>query len=176
MIEKIEEAVTNNKHTLIPDKVMSVINTSAGKASAMAAIPVPVIDMAAVAYVQLRMVEKVADIYGKEVEERASIIVTSIIGSVLSKLISEGLKSLATTTKLEQIFGESLIKAAIAGFFTTATGEIYALHFQNGGNVEDLSLDQVRDYIYDQFQSDRLSIENIAGELFSTVMKKFNLA
>jgi|GEM_PF-7027254 len=64
----------------------------------------------------------------------------------------------------------------ISGLLTTSTGELYASHFQNGGTLEDLTLDSIVEYVKGTFNSDKLSLKNISASAFNGILSKYNIA
>lgn len=152
-----------------------IIAKSVGKASAIAAVPVPVLDIAGVTYIQVAMIEKLANLHGVHVEEKGKLIVSSVISALLSKLISEAVITLTVDSSLNKLLGDSLVKASISGFATTITGEVYNNHFKNGGNIESMSPSVYIDYFQEQMNSDRISIEKITSGIIDNAMSKFGL-
>ena len=164
---------------VLPDismkEVTKIIATSSAKASAIAVLPVPIIDIAGVTYVQLRMVNKLAERFGVNSDDKTMLIIGSLASNLIASLVTSATEGLAATAKVDKILGQSLIKATISGFVTTLVGEVYADHFKRGGTFEDLSVDRVIDYFKRQLSSDRVSVDNIAQAAMSAVNDKLNL-
>ncbi|MEM6271206.1 MAG: DUF697 domain-containing protein [Bacteroidota bacterium] len=105
-------------------------------------IPIPVIDLAAVSGVQFDMIRQLCIQYGVGFDpRRGKAWITSLtgtafahVGAVLVKLIP-GIGSL--------VGGMSL--SVSAGASTYALGRIVAQHLSNGGDMENLSIEQHRD-------------------------------
>lgn len=152
-----------------------IITNSTAKASTIAALPIPLIDMAGVAYVQVSMVEKLAKHYQLEDIDKSKIIISSIISGMVSKLCTEIVNSIAASTNLEKLLSEALIKATIAGFMTTITGEVFNDHFKSGGNIEEIDVDTFLDYFKRQLQSDRLSIDQLTSNAFDKISSKLGI-
>jgi len=144
------------------DALKIVVNSTA-KASTVAALPIPLIDMAGVAYVQVKMIEKLAIHYNQNIDDQSRVIVTSVVTGILSGLCSEIVSALASNTQLEKIISESLVKASLAGFITTITGEVFIRHMHLGGNVNTVDTSSFIEYAKAQLQSDRLSINSISN-------------
>ncbi len=157
------------------NQAIEIITKSTAKASAAAAIPLPLVDIGGITYVQIRMVKKLAAIYGVDTESTEKLLLSTVVSSICAALISEAITSLTASTKLEKVIGESLIKASIAGIITTITGEVYTEHFAKGGNLQDINLDTYIDYAKNQLSSERFSTEALSAKMIDTVMNKFSL-
>jgi len=146
-----------------------IIAKSTAKASGLAALPIPILDVAGIIFVQVNMVEKLADLYNIEIENKNKLFLSSVASSVITKLISELAGSAAAASKMDKLFGGSLIKASITGFSTTVMGEIYKKHFSNGGKLETIDSGAVVDYVQHEIASDNLSIQNLSSKLVNSV-------
>jgi uncharacterized protein (DUF697 family) len=146
-----------------------------GKASAIAALPVPVLDVAAFAYIQIKMVENLAKLYHIEVRTRDKLILASAVSAILSKLISEAVISLTSDSSLSKFLGEALVKASISGFITRVTGEVYNNHFLNGGNLNDITPATFIEYFQIQLASERLSIGKISSNIIDGALQKIGI-
>jgi len=115
-------------------------------------IPVPIVDVAAVAGVQLQMLRKLSDIYGVPfAENRGKSVITSLAGAIIPA-------STATTTAMT--FG-SLIKG-VPGFgwtvgaltmpvfsagVTWVIGRVFMKHFASGGTLLDFDPPDYKEFI-----------------------------
>ncbi len=171
MIETTELKTNINETLPSPssDEILKIITKSSAKASAIAALPIPLIDVAGVSFVQLQMVKKIGEKYGVSTDDKSSILISSVITALLGKLISVGVSSAVNATNLDKMLGESLVKASIAGFVTTITGEVYDNHFKNNGSFEDISVEGFLDYLKDQINSDRLSIDKLGSQAVAAI-------
>jgi len=164
---------------LIPDiplkEITKIITAASAKASAISILPVPVIDIAGVTFIQIRMVNDIAEKYGVYSGDKTKLIVSSLSTNLLARLVTSAMEQLASSTKVDKLLGETLIKATISGFVTTLTGEVYADHFKNGGTYEDLSLNETIDYFKRQLNSDRISADNVAQVAMSAINEKFDV-
>lgn len=169
--------VNEQDNSLALEKVADeIIAKSTAKASTIAALPIPLLDMAGVAYIQMSMVEKLANHYNVTSENKSKLIISSIITGMISKLTSEMISSLTASTNLDKILSEALIKASIAGFTTTITGEVFDKHFKSGGTLDDVNVDSFIEYIKDQFRSDRVSINSISNGIIDKALSEFGMS
>lgn len=156
-------------------EVNSIIANSTAKASAVAALPIPLVDIAGVAYVQMKMLEKLSGHYEIPLEDKSSILISSIVSGLISKLCADIFNTLASNTSLDKFLSETMIKASVAGFMTTITGEVYHNHIKNGGTPENIGVENFIDYAKSQIASDRVSVGNISNAIMDKVMSKVNL-
>ena len=123
-------------------------------------IPVPIVDLAAVAGVQLQMLRKLSEIYSVPFSDnRGKSIIASLAGSILPA-------STATTTAMT--FG-SMIKSVpglgtVAGALTMPAlsagatyiiGKVFIQHFASGGTLLDFNPPDYREFI--KAQKEKLS-------------------
>lgn len=151
--------------TLANKDLTKLIASNAAKASTIAAIPIPLIDIAGVVYIQMNMIDKIADHHGKVISQKQYTFTSTLITAVITKLLTLAVNSVTKQSKINRLFGEALVKATFIGISTTAIGELYNLHFSNGGQVEELGFDTVQNYLQIQMASDRLSFSNISSNM-----------
>ncbi len=102
-------------------------------------IPVPVLDMAALAALELKMVKSLSLHYGMEFsEQKARGIVLSLVGGFHGGLIT------GSILKLVPFVGTSLmaLTPVASGAITYAIGRVFMQHFESGGTL--LNFDIVR--------------------------------
>ena len=161
--------------TILHEESNKIILKAVGKSSSISAIPIPLLDVAVVTYIQVDMVQKLAKLHGVIVDNKNKLIVTSGISAILSKLISEAVSSLASQSSIDSFLSDSLVKASISGFVTTITGEVYKAHFEGGGTLDDISVSSYTTYFKEQMSSERVSVEKITSNIIDNTMSKFGL-
>jgi|GEM_PF-730782 len=171
-LNNLEQAISVES---LNKRANDIIIKSTAKASTVAALPIPLVDVAGVTYVQVKMVEKIADTYGQTINDATRLIITSAVASFIAKLGTELFGKVTTASKLEKVIGESLIKASLAGFVTTVTGELFVYHLKNGGNVDELGFESFKNYVQEQFQSERLSIDNLSSTALDSALNKIGV-
>jgi len=162
--------------TMNGSQALEIINESTAKVGALAAIPIPLVDVAGTTYIQIKMVRKLAELHNVSTEEENSLMIVSFITSLISKLVSEIFEKLSDTVGIGKVIGESLVKATVAGFLTKLTGEVYQDHFSRGGTLEDMSLVTVADYITYQLKTDRYSVDTLVSQFMDKSLKKLGVA
>jgi len=122
--------------------------------TAAGTVPVPLFDIAAVAGIQIRMIQKLSQLYEKDFSEHAARnIISALAGGVLS--YGGGYVLGASAFKLIPGIGWMIGMASlpvVSGATTYAVGRVMANHFEGGGSLFDLKADDVRDYYKEQFR------------------------
>ena len=97
-------------------------------------IPIPIVDMAAVLGLQLRMVAVIAHEYKQEFShDKGKAFVASLVGSSVP---ATGGPALASLIKRVPVIGQTvgvLAMPALAGASTYAVGKVFQQHFASGG-------------------------------------------
>jgi uncharacterized protein (DUF697 family) len=115
--------------------VDAVINNHVALAMGAGLVPVPLLDVAAIAAVQYKMLKEISAFYGVEfVENRVKSIVTSLLAGFGSASIAVvGVRSLAKVAPgLGSLFGIVTLPV-VAGACTYAVGKVFVQHFESGG-------------------------------------------
>lgn len=122
--------------------------------TAAGSVPMPLFDIAAVAGIQLRMIQKLSHLYEREFSEHtARNIISALAGGVLS--YGGGYVLAASAFKLIPGIGWMVGMASlpiVSGATTYAVGRVMVNHFEGGGSLFDLSADDVRAYYEEQFR------------------------
>lgn len=117
-------------------KARQTIHDHALLAGGAMAIPVPLLDIAAEAAIQVRMVHRLSEIYGLDfAEERAKALVAAAIGGFSTGLAANGVLRFASY--LLNFWTSAAASAAI----TYGIGRLFMHHFERGGRLEDLHPD-----------------------------------
>jgi uncharacterized protein (DUF697 family) len=102
-----------------------------------AAVPIPFLDMVADAAVQVRMIKRLAEIYGIDfAEERAKTLAVAALGGFSAGWAAGGLLRYASFAMYFANFWPSAILSAA---ITYAIGQVFIHHFEKGGSLHDLS-------------------------------------
>jgi len=173
-IKIMTTSLINDQKETINKKNQEVIFSSSGKATAIAALPIPFIDIIAITYIQIDMIEKLAANYGIATDNKTRAILSALFSTLMSSLLTEIAVSIASKTGLKTLFGKSMIKASIHGFTTTLTGELYARHFRNGGTLHNIDVDDVVGFVKQQVKDGDYSMESIGSEIIDTTVDQIS--
>lgn len=123
-----------------------------------AAVPIPVVDLAAVTAVQLNLVRDLSEIYGVPYELRSGkAIVSSLVGASLPRIGASLVKAVPGAGMLLGAFTQ----AALSGATTYALGKVFQRHFSEGHDMLTLRVEHARGLFGSYLGQGR----EIAGEL-----------
>jgi uncharacterized protein (DUF697 family) len=139
------EENNTEKRTKADEIVKTHILWSMGAGS----VPLPIIDVMAVSYVQMDMLKQLSNVYGINYEESAGKNWVSVIaGSSLARLGASFIKGIPVIGSW--IGGVSMI--AMSGASTYAIGQVFIQHFENGGNLFNFDLEWAKKYYEQSFE------------------------
>lgn len=110
-------------------------------------IPVPLLDLGAVAGVQLKMLHRLSQNYGVKFKKNIG---KSIIATLTGTITADVLRRSALTSFIKSIplvgFIGSVSMPIYAGAITYAIGKVFIQHFESGGTFLDFDPQKVKDY------------------------------
>jgi uncharacterized protein (DUF697 family) len=117
-------------------QALKLVERSAFWSGAAGAVPVPLLDLASVAVVQLQMIRRLATLYEIEFSpERAKALIASVGGALLAG--SSGIGAASATKSIPLIgslIGATAVPTLAAGA-TLAIGVAFTEHFASGGTL-----------------------------------------
>ena len=127
-------------------------------AAAAGLIPIPVLDIAAVTGVQIKMISDLAHHYELPFrKERAKVIVGSLLGAISAPALSVAtLGLLGPVLKVVPGIGTVLgvvVTPAFNAAATYAIGRVFVQHFESGGTFLDMDPDKVREHFKAEFEA-----------------------
>lgn len=138
-------------------------------------IPVPMLDLAAVTGIQLKMLQSLAQTYGIEFKQefgRAAI--TALIGGTVAlstaRVVSSAVKAIPGVGSLVGAF----TMPAINGGTTYAIGKVFTQHFESGGTFLTFDAAKVRAYFERELKEGKAMITaaQASGEVSKEVAKE----
>jgi uncharacterized protein (DUF697 family) len=145
-VETIEIVLTPAERL---EKADALVKTYAKWAAAGGLVPVPMLDFAAVAAVQIRMLEKLSHLYGVTFKENigkeliATLVATSLPYNVAAGTAISFSAFIRFVPVVGQLFGLAILPA-FAGASTFALGRVFIKHFESGGTFLDFDLDAAK--------------------------------
>jgi uncharacterized protein (DUF697 family) len=119
-------------------------------------IPLPVVDLAAVTAIQLKMISDLAKQYGQKFSRDSG---KAVLGSLLGGTVPAVAGPVAASAlKGLPVIGQAVGAAAmpgVAGASTYAVGKVFIQHFESGGTMLDFDPDRVRAYYAQEFEKAR---------------------
>ena len=128
-------------------------------------IPIPVLDLAAIASVQLKMLSEVSKVYEIPFEEnRGKALISTLVGFVMERSVAFG----SVSSLLKVIPGVGALAGAptmalSCGAYTWALGKVFVKHFETGGTFLNFDPEQVKEYFKQQFEEGRKLATGMEG-------------
>ncbi len=149
-----EMAAAAAKATELDLKAESLIKTYMMAAGAASLTPVPLVDLAAITGVQMRMIQKLAEHYGKSYSESpVGNTIASLGGAAVGQSggVLLGISLAKTIPGIGWMLG-IVSMPVLVGASTYAIGHVFAQHFKKGGSVFDIGVEDVRGYYKEQVE------------------------
>jgi len=140
-------------------------------ALAVGLVPVPVVDVAAVTAIQLRMLSRLSHEYDVEFSEELG-------GSVIGSLVGAGGSYLASSAAAHLLLhlvpvAGWLANAATTAIFSSAStfavGKVFVQHFSSGGTFLTFDPEKVREYYWEQLNQGVTNLTGGTGESFAGI-------
>jgi uncharacterized protein (DUF697 family) len=143
-----------------------IIASATRWSAATGVIPVPLLDLAALAGVQASMIARLANLYGETLSDNAArSIVSVLLGTLLPANLAAGV--VGSTVKLVPGAGYFIGTASMVALSAAATyaiGKVFVGHFEGGGTLATFSADAVKDELKREYQSARARKDAAAPE------------
>ncbi|MFT6148459.1 MAG: hypothetical protein ACJAUH_001141 [Saprospiraceae bacterium] len=116
----------------------STINNHALYAAGGGLIPIPIIDFMAVSSIQVDLVQNLCEIYNVNFyKNQGKSAISALVGTSLASLGSSLIKAIPGIGSF--LGGVSM--SILSGATTYAIGQVFAKHFESGGTMEDLNVE-----------------------------------
>lgn len=137
------------------DQVADIISSNCKWGAAAGFIPLPYLDIAGLAAVQVKMINELAKVYGKTVKEES---VRTAVAALLGSLATAGLAApvAMTTLKIVPVLGVvagGISMGALGAAATYAVGKVFVNHFEGGGSLADFDAEKVKEDVKSAFAS-----------------------
>jgi uncharacterized protein (DUF697 family) len=143
-------------HTPTEREALRLVHTYMGWSVGAGLIPLPLLDLAAIMGVQLKMIHSISQLYGVPFARDAA---KSIIGALVGGGSSTALAvPAASALKFVPIVGQiagTLTEPALAAATTYALGKVFIQHYETGGNLLNFNAHDLRQYYQEQLASAR---------------------
>ncbi|MFL6798333.1 MAG: YcjF family protein [Xanthobacteraceae bacterium] len=114
-------------------------------------IPLPVIDVAAVAGLQLQLVRRLSEMYNVAfAENRGKSIIASLMGSMIPATSGMGVASLLKSVPVLGTAIGTLTMSGVSAAATYAIGKVFIQHFASGGTLLDFDPPDYREFLKGQ--------------------------
>jgi uncharacterized protein (DUF697 family) len=114
-------------------------------------IPVPIIDVAAVAGIQLQMLRRLSQIYNVPfVENSGKALIAALAGTMIPATSGIGAASMLKSVPILGTIASGFVMPALAAGATFAIGKAFVQHFESGGTLLDFNPPDYREFIKSQ--------------------------
>ncbi len=130
-------------------------------------IPIPLVDLAAIVGVQVKMLSEISKVYGVEFSEnRGKSIVASLVGGLGATTTAAGIAG--SFAKLipgvGSLFGIATLPV-ISSAITYAVGKVFVQHFESGGTFLTFDCEGTRDAFVQEFKTGKAKLGEVADSL-----------
>lgn len=135
----------------------AIIRKWATVAAGVGLIPLPIVDMAGLIAVQVKMVADLSRHHGVAFSQnRGKALVGGLVGTLASRQLASGAAgSLFKMVPVIGQFGGMIAMSAFAAASTWAVGRVFEKHFASGGTLLDFSTTNSRDTLNAEFDRAR---------------------
>jgi uncharacterized protein (DUF697 family) len=133
--------------------ISSTAKYAAGVGAVVAFLPIPIVDIAAVAALQWKMVKDIAEADGATIQgNRGKAVIGAALGALLPARLGFGGLGYAIST----IPGGSIFSLATVPAFnyasTVAVGRVFHKHFASGGTLLNFDVDSMKDDLLSEYK------------------------
>lgn len=165
----MSDTTDNNSPAVIPTEAgaKKIVNRYVLWSMGAGLVPIPIIDMAAIIAVQIKMLSELAKYYDVPFsEEKGKSIVSSLVGGVAAESIAHGsigsfIKSIPGAGTL---FGMVAMPVS-AGATTYGVGKVFTQHFASGGTLLNFNPDEARDIFSQAVREGKDVVKNMKSKV-----------
>jgi uncharacterized protein (DUF697 family) len=129
----------------------NLVNRFAVWSGAAGLIPVPGLDIATVAGVQLQMLRRISKVYNVSFSEnRGKALIASLAGSLIPATSGLGAASLLKAVPIVGTLTGGLVMPVLSAGATYAIGKAFMQHFESGGTLLDFNPPDYREFVRTQ--------------------------
>ena len=135
-----------------------IVNEYMGWSAGAGLVPIPLVDLAAMSGVQLKMIHSLTKYYDIPFSrEAAKSIIAALIGGGGSFVIAASAGSMMKLIPVVGSVAGALTQPALAAASTYALGRVFIQHFETGGTLLNFNASDLREYYAEQFAAARKS-------------------
>jgi len=125
-------------------------------------LPVPVIDVMGITAVQLDMIKQLCHVYGKDYDEqRGKALATGLAGTATGRMSGYAMRAaFKVVPGIGWVLG-GLTLSASAAASTYALGQIFKEHFEEGGTLQTIDVEHIRQFFDKQLEEGRKFVDRL---------------
>lgn len=156
--QEAEGEATSAEPEDLEQSAVATVNKYVYSAMAIGLIPAPIVDLAGLIALQLKMVHSLATHYDVPFrEDLGKSTITSLLGAVGPVTLARG--TFGSLVKAIPVIGTAVgiaTQPVLAGAYTYAIGKVFIQHFEAGGTFLNLNPKKVKVHFAQQFQEGKL--------------------
>ena len=139
-----------------------VIRKYAYGSLAVALIPLPLADLAALTGVQMKLIDRLATFYGVPFsEERTKNIIASLVGASVPLGLTRAVCSILKFVPFVGFSVALVSQSVLSGASTYALGKIFVRHFESGGTFLNFDSQKAKSYYDEQVKKGKAVAEDL---------------
>ena len=164
----LEDKLTAVDHAERMARAHNLVQNYLLASASIALVPVPLLDLAGITALQIKLVHSLAKLYDVPFKEDiAKSLVAALLSGASTILLIKGLVSLAKAIPVLGTLASGSI--AISGASVTyAVGEVFIRHFESGGTLLDFDPKQVKDLFQRLLKKDKATAETVQEAVAET--------
>lgn len=130
-------------------------------------LPTPLLDLAAVTGIQLKMIHSISKVYKKTFsKELTKAAIASLIGAVSTQSVAtRGVASLIKFVPVVGHFAGGIALATMSGASTYAVGKIFIKHFEAGGTLLDFNAESMKEHFKKLYEEGEQAVSSTIEEV-----------
>jgi len=145
------------------DAAQNIVSNHVGWSVGAGLVPVPFLDLAAIAATQVNMLRQLSSLYGVAFKEDAvKMAIGTLLGSVAPRAVAPAAASLLKFVPVVGSMLSGFTLPAASGAATYALGKVFIQHFESGGTFLDFDPSKVTAYFKSHF--DQQSGKGVAAK------------
>lgn len=146
-----------------PEQAHAIVRKNMYWAVGLGFVPVPLLDLAAVTAVQVKMLKELSAVYEVSFAEDAA---QKVVGSLVAGLggLTVAGAIAGSLIKVIPVVGQVvgfIGRPALAGALTLAVGNLFTMHYESGGTLLDFDAAKMREHFRREFESAKEGAGNV---------------
>ncbi len=134
----------------------NIINRHIVWAMASGAMPIHIVDVIGVMFIQNDMIKQLCKLYGLDYNENIG---KSIVSSIIASSVAKGISFVFKPIKA----GERILMAILSGAFTYAMGRMFISNFEKGISLIDIDINKGEELFNEYFEKGKDFAKNITS-------------
>lgn len=144
--------------------VRAIIDRHVITASGVGLVPIPLVDLAGVAVVQINMIKRLAEVYEVDYStRRVRSIIAALIGGSIPAAGALPLFSLAQSIPVIGWTVGAGAASILSGASTYAVGHVMSAHFAKGGNIESFDAEAAKESFGEFYAKGKEQVTRLTG-------------